>query len=172
MNYLYFFKYIYTITNNYDLQLLIYDIIKTKQLKDKIHIEMNSYFIKIKKKSQNILMLYLLPNIFLFKNFTKVNNIKSLIRSNEISFINTINKRAFMTLDRRYIFENTYVKEIINNNVIVHPFFMNIIIDRLLFNYPYRDYKYNLGVYYSNCVQLEKNRIMYYKLHYTKLISV
>ena len=37
-----------------------------------------------------------------FKNFTKVNNIKSLIRSNEISFKNTINKKLICLT--RFIF--------------------------------------------------------------------
>jgi hypothetical protein len=39
MSYLYLMKYIYKITNNFDLQILIHDIIKTKQLKNKLNKE-------------------------------------------------------------------------------------------------------------------------------------
>ena len=35
MSYLNLIKYVYTITNNYDLQILIHNIIKTKQLDPK-----------------------------------------------------------------------------------------------------------------------------------------
>ena len=87
MNYLYFFKYIYTITNNYDLQILIYDLIKTKQIKDKIHNEMKFYFLERKKKIHNIFMLFVLPNISLFKNFNNNNNIKKLVKLNKKYFL-------------------------------------------------------------------------------------
>ena len=44
MSYLNFIKYVYTITKNYDLQILIYDIIKTKQLKNKLIKEITELF--------------------------------------------------------------------------------------------------------------------------------
>jgi len=44
MSYLNLIKYVYTITNNYDLQILIHNIIKTKQLKNKLNNEITELF--------------------------------------------------------------------------------------------------------------------------------
>jgi hypothetical protein len=44
MSYLNLIKYVYTITNNYDLQILIHNIIKTKQLKNKLNKEITELF--------------------------------------------------------------------------------------------------------------------------------
>jgi hypothetical protein len=51
MSYLNLIKYVYTITNNFDLQILIHEIIKTKQLKKKLnqeiielYTEMDNYY--------------------------------------------------------------------------------------------------------------------------------
>lgn len=116
-------------------------------------------------------MLFILPNIYIFKESNK--NIKKLIKLNNKYFFNIIHIKVLMILDNNSrIFEDSYIYDIINNNVIIHPFFMNIIIDRLLFNYPYKNYKQYMNVYNSNCIQLEKTRCMYYKLKYTKLLNI
>ena len=46
MSYLNLIKYVYTITNNYDLQILIHNIIKTKLNKEitELFSEMNDYY--------------------------------------------------------------------------------------------------------------------------------
>ena len=44
MSYLNLIKYVYTITNNYDLHILIHNIIKTKQLKNKLNNEITELF--------------------------------------------------------------------------------------------------------------------------------
>ena len=120
---IYLLKYVYTVTKNYDLQFLIYDIIKTKQLKNKLHNEMKFYFYERKKKFHNIFMLFVLPNILLFKNVDSNINIKKLIQLNENYFFKTVHINVLMILDNYgHIFEDSYIYELIHNNCVLVKF--------------------------------------------------
>ena len=76
MLYLYLVRFINK-QKDYDIQLLVFDIIKTKINKDYLHIELNNYYENRKKEIRNIINIYLFYQIFLLRKFNK--NIKKKI---------------------------------------------------------------------------------------------
>lgn len=122
---------------DYDVQLLTFDIIKTKINKDCLHKELNNYYENRKKEIRNIINIYLFYQIFLLRKINK--NIKNNISIIEKKLLDTIN-RTISFIDPIYIdfkiFEDNYIKLILSNDIIIHPNFINIILERLMYSFP------------------------------------
>ena len=136
MLYLYLVRFINK-QKDYDVQLLVFDIIKTKMNKESLHKELNNYYENRKKNIRNIINIYLFYQIFLLRKFNK--NIKKNILIIEKKLLNTIN-RTISFIDPFYIdfkiFEDNYIKLILSNDIIIHPNFINIILERLMYSFP------------------------------------
>ena len=136
MLYLYLVRFINK-QKDYDIQLLVFDIIKTKINKDYLHIELNNYYENRKKEIRNIINIYLFYQIFLLRKFNK--NIKNNISIIEKKLLDTIN-RTISFINPNYkdfkIFEDSYIKLILSNDIIIHPNFINIILERLMYSFP------------------------------------
>ena len=136
MLYLYLVRFINK-QKDYDVQLLVFDIIKTKINKNYLHKELNYYYENRKKEIRNIINIYLFYQIFLLRKFNK--NIKKNILIIEKKLLNTIN-RTISFIDPFYIdfkiFEDNYIKLILSNDIIIHPNFINIILERLMYSFP------------------------------------
>ena len=136
MLYLYLVRFINK-QKDYDVQLLVFDIIKTKINKNYLHKELNYYYENRKKEIRNIINIYLFYQIFLLRKINK--NIKNNILIIEKKLLDTIN-RTISFIDPIYIdfkiFEDNYIKLILSNDIIIHPNFINIILERLMYSFP------------------------------------